>query len=95
MSQCMHSCFLTGGEAKLPEGDRRKENYAWAECDGPDPFICHEQFDKEIIEAIEWQASRSAEQVMREREEMITKLESANEMMRKTGRGPYGTSPSL
>ena len=69
----------------MPEGDRRKKHYAWTECAGSDPFTCESQLDRDVVEAIEWQARRTAIQVMSEREAMITKLELADQMMRKSG----------
>ena len=52
---------------------------------GPDPTVDRKALDSLAVETLRWQAERSAEQIMAEREGMIAALEEAAHEMRASG----------
>ena len=86
-SRLMKVCMVhvAGAANDLPKGDWRKRQYACAECNEPDAFVEDQPLGDLLIESMRWQSSRTAKQVMLEREEMITQLEQADKTMRESG----------
>lgn len=70
----------------LGESDIKKWNYAVEALHGNDPFQEEHVVEDRIREALLWQASRTAEDVIAEREDMICALEKANAAMWQSGR---------
>jgi hypothetical protein len=77
-SECW-SCVCAGAK------DERKLDYALDAVRGPSPFVNDVVLEVAVDEALEWQASKTAEQVMDERENMICALERADKLMRESG----------
>ena len=66
--------------------DNQKLEFALKALTLDDPFTASVELSKDVEEALEWQASRSAEAVMHERECITTEVEKAGRIMWETGR---------
>ena len=64
----------------------QKYDYAVQQLNGDDPFITQEWLDKDVLDAIRWQAGLSPDEVMSQREAMISKLEEAGSKIIASGR---------
>ena len=63
----------------------RKFRYAVEAFGGPDPFPPPPALDVDIKAAIDWQAGRSVQDRMKEREAMVKSLEDASWAMHQSG----------
>ena len=70
---------------KMKKDDVRKKEYARSECAGIDPFVAPVGVEEDVKAAIWWQASRTAVEIMNEREEVIVQLELANHKIKESG----------
>ena len=89
----------TGGDAKcsrtsmfnfvprcaVSAADARKLEYTKAACEDPDPFGAKDRIDGDVLGALEWIQSKAPDEIMEEREAMMSSLEEANRVMRETG----------
>ena len=66
--------------------DNQKLEFAFKALTIDDPFAASVELPKDVEEALEWQASRSPEAVMQERESSTTEVERAGRIMWETGR---------
>ena len=69
----------------MSEKDERKLEYALAAGPAPSPFVNNVALEVAVEAALGWQAQKSAQQVMDERESMICALERAAKLMRESG----------
>ena len=88
------TCLLVRSDAVVCTGvttstvtvaDERKLQYALAAVRAPSPFVNKVELEVAIDEAWEWQAQKTAQQVMDERENMVVALERADKLMRESG----------
>ena len=76
---------LSGQAGELSAKDENKLEYMLQAVEAADPFPGNLQLEGCFQETLEWHASRSPEEVMRQREEFVSALEGAGEAMRKNG----------
>ena len=76
--------FVFAG-AQISSKDERKLEYALDAVRGPSPFEDIAELEPAVDAALLWQSKRSAQQVMSERESMISSLERADALMRESG----------
>ena len=69
-------CHLTGMSSREQSEDREKLLFTLSAME-KDPFAIERKLPRDIQEAIEWQACRTPEAVMKEREEIMKVLEAA------------------
>ena len=89
----MVSHCLIGPEGQLQEVEARskadkeeqKLEFTLKALDSPDPFEQQIVLPPDITEAMRWQAVRSPEEVIGEREVIMQRLEAADRVMRKNG----------
>ena len=70
---------------QVDEKDIRKFRYAMEAFGGPDPFPPPPDLDVDIRTAMDWQAERSVQDRMKEREAMVKSLEEAHRAMCQSG----------
>jgi hypothetical protein len=78
-------CIFFDSDAQIASKDERKLEYATDAVRGPSPFVDDSKLDPSVEEALLWQASKSAQEVIAEREAMICSLERAGALMWETG----------
>jgi hypothetical protein len=89
---CLSGCGHRGdglcnlcADVQISLKDERKLEYALEAMRGPSPFVNEEKLEPSVEEALLWQSSRSAQEVIAEREAMICSLERAGALMWETG----------
>ena len=80
---CYIWIVLAGAE---DDKDQRKLAFTLQALESADPFIQEVTTPVDVLRALEWQAGRSPKQVMHEREQLISQLESAGAEMWCSGR---------
>ena len=78
-------CVTTG----FTQADLRKLEYTLRRQASGDPFAWKERLAPTVSEAIEWQVSRTPQEVIDEREEMISAIEFAGSEIFASGKGDH------
>ena len=76
---------LVDADAQISLKDERKFQYALDAVRGPSPFVDSSVLEPAVKDALIWQSQKAAQQVIAEREAMVSSLEEADALMRKSG----------
>lgn len=81
------SSLCSESAASDHKGDKEEQKleFTLKALESPDPFEQHAQLPADVTEAMYWQAARSPEEVIGEREVIMQRLEAADRVMRKNG----------
>ena len=78
-------CSESAASDHKGDKEEQKLEFTLKALESPDPFEQHAQLPADVTEAMYWQAARSPEEVIGEREVIMQRLEAADRVMRKNG----------